>query len=114
MNRFAATLAGICVFAASAFAAKECLQTTGPFPGVDEAGNLDDGNSGDLQCKECINPKNGKFTQKCSGNVPNESGDNQKYKDPPGLLDNLDRVLYKVKASGKAKLTAKGVVELPE
>ncbi len=111
MNRLAVCVAGISLFVASAYAAKVCNEGDGVFPGVDAAGNLDVGNLGELRCRTCRNTKNDKFVMKCSGNVPNESNANQKYKNSPAF-ENTVRSLYKVKADGAAKFTAKGVLPL--
>lgn len=107
-SHLAVAVGGGLLFVASAFAAKLCNEDNTGFPGVDAAGNIDEGNLGEVRCRLCLNTKNEKFTAKCSGNVPNESNANQKYKNSP-VFAGFTKSLYKVKANGAAKFTGKGV-----
>lgn len=111
-HHFALALVGAIVFVGSAYAVKQCGEQDILIPGVDADGNLNVDQAGELQCRQCFNTKNDKLSLKCRGRVGNESGKKQIYKNPEGLLGALDRVIYKVKVNGDARLTAKGVVEM--
>lgn len=103
----------VSLFATLGFAAKECVTDTGAMPGVNAEGNIDGGLEGQGTGKLCVNTKNGKFTVKINGTVPNESNATQNFKDSFDLEDffgvpEADRSKYHVSKKGKAKFTAKG------
>lgn len=117
----AAALLTCTVYAANKIVIKNLPQEDF-LPGVDAMGNIDALNEFDAEVTQIISLKTGKFRVKASGEVENESGVKQTYKNSAdvhaavGITESPDlqinKSLYKVGATGKAKLSISGVVNV--
>lgn len=117
---------GVCLLCVTcAYAAKLKVSGTIDAPGIDAAGMCDLNLGAQMLAKAIVNTTTGKFKVTGKATVQNQSNAAVKIQNAPDVLqcfevpfflsdgETVDRALYKVSKTGKARLSAKGTGQLP-